>query len=141
MTMGDILQAVQFVEAKGKRFAIFDIETWESLRKSLEKPEDTQIESFGKTENILLEDAMTEVVSLLHSNHSIKTLEELLPLVEHLHTSDKLRLLRILSEQLDSNETIALLEPNTTYSLPTPYDSFGAADILLQLLQEEQEDV
>lgn len=35
---------------------------------------------------------------------------------------------------------IAYFEPNTTYNLPTPYDSFGAADILLQLLQEEQED-
>ncbi len=39
----DILQSVQFVTAKGKRFAILSAEDWEALIEWLETVEDLQI--------------------------------------------------------------------------------------------------
>jgi hypothetical protein len=43
MTMLEILQSVQFVEAKGKRFAILHGEDWEALIEWLETLEDSEI--------------------------------------------------------------------------------------------------
>jgi len=43
MTGLDILQSVQFVTAKGKRFAILGAEDWETLIEWLETLEDLQI--------------------------------------------------------------------------------------------------
>lgn len=39
----EVLQAVQFVTAKGKRFAVVSAEDWEALIEWLETVEDTQI--------------------------------------------------------------------------------------------------
>ena len=39
----EVLQSVQFVTAKGKRFAVVSAEDWEALIEWLEKVEDTQI--------------------------------------------------------------------------------------------------
>ena len=39
----DVLQSVQFVTKKGKRFAVLSAEDWESLIEWLETIEDTQI--------------------------------------------------------------------------------------------------
>ncbi|WP_013324815.1 hypothetical protein [Gloeothece verrucosa] len=65
------------------------------------------------------------------------TLSELLPLVEQLSVSDKVKLMRILSEELDTNtnEDITPLEPFKIYDLPTPYNSFGAGEALMQALE------
>ncbi|MBP5975540.1 hypothetical protein HW132_23085 [Brasilonema sp. CT11] len=54
------------------------------------------------------------------------TLTELLPAIRQLCARDKLKLIRILAEELDSDEDISPLEPFKTYDLPTPYNSFGA---------------
>ena len=62
-------------------------------------------------------------------------LAELLPMVRQLSAPDKLKLLRILAEELDTNEDIAPLEPYKVYYLPTPYDSFGAGETLMQAMQ------
>lgn len=43
MTALDALQSVQFVSAKGKRFAVVSAEDWEALIEWLETLEDTQI--------------------------------------------------------------------------------------------------
>lgn len=43
MTGLDALQSVQFVTAKGKRFAVIDADDWESLIEWLETLEDVQI--------------------------------------------------------------------------------------------------
>lgn len=43
MTGTDILQSVQFIEAKGKRFAIISADDWEALIEWLETLEDQQI--------------------------------------------------------------------------------------------------
>jgi len=63
------------------------------------------------------------------------TLTELLPMVRQLSASDKLKLIRILAEELDTNEDISPLEPDKVYYLPTPYDSFGAGKTLRQAMQ------
>lgn len=62
-------------------------------------------------------------------------LTEILPMVRQLSTPDKLKLIRILAEQLDTNEDISPLEPHSVYYLPTPYNSFGAGEILMQAMQ------
>jgi PHD/YefM family antitoxin component YafN of YafNO toxin-antitoxin module len=43
MTSLDMLQSVQFVEVKGKRFVLLSIEDWEALIEWLEDLEDTRI--------------------------------------------------------------------------------------------------
>ncbi len=63
------------------------------------------------------------------------TLTELLPVVRQLSASDKLKLIRILAEELDTAEDISPLEPFKTYDLPTPYDSFGAGAVLMEALK------
>ncbi|MEH2201945.1 hypothetical protein [Nostoc sp.] len=64
------------------------------------------------------------------------TLSELLPAVRKLSVSEKLKLIRILVEELDTNEDISPLEPFKTYDLPTPYNSFGAGEVLMQALKQ-----
>ncbi|MDM9580812.1 MULTISPECIES: hypothetical protein [unclassified Nostoc] len=64
------------------------------------------------------------------------TLSELLPAVRKLSVSEKLKLIRILAQELDTNEDISPLEPFKTYDLPTPYNSFGAGEVLMQALKQ-----
>ncbi|HAG82128.1 MAG TPA: hypothetical protein DCL61_13415 [Cyanobacteria bacterium UBA12227] len=67
-------------------------------------------------------------------------LTELLPMVRQLSAPDKLKLIRILAEELDTNEDISPLEPHKVYYLATPYDSFGAGEILMQAMQVSNRD-
>jgi hypothetical protein len=60
------------------------------------------------------------------------TLAEVLPSARLLSTTEKLKLIRILAEDLDMTEDISPLEPFKTYDLPTPYDCFGAGAILME---------
>jgi hypothetical protein len=66
------------------------------------------------------------------------TLTELLPSVRKLSVSEKLQLIRILAEELDTSDDISPLEPFKTYDLPTPYNSFGAGEILMQALKKSE---
>ena len=65
------------------------------------------------------------------------TLAELLPSIQQLSAPEKLRLIRILAEDLETRADISPLEPFKTYDLPTPYNSFGAGQIPMQALQQE----
>lgn len=47
---------------------------------------------------------------------------------------DKLRLIRILAEELAEAKEIFPFESGRTYYLPTPYDSYGAAAILAEAM-------
>lgn len=60
------------------------------------------------------------------------TLAEVLPAARQLSATEKLKLIRILAEDLEMTEDIAPLEPFKTYDLPTPYDSFGAGAVLME---------
>ena len=67
------------------------------------------------------------------------TLAEILPSIRDLSNQEKLRLIRILAEELDSGEDVFPFEANKVYDLPTPYDSYGAARILADLLKTAKE--
>ncbi len=60
------------------------------------------------------------------------TLAEVLPAARQLSAIEKLKLIRILAEDLETAEDIAPLEPFKTYDLPTPYDCFGAGAVLME---------
>ncbi|MBW4581086.1 MAG: hypothetical protein KME42_16085 [Tildeniella nuda ZEHNDER 1965/U140] len=68
------------------------------------------------------------------------TLAEVLPAARQLSAIEKLKLIRILVEDLDTTEAIAPLEPFKTYNMPTPYDSFGAGAILMDALKPADSD-
>lgn len=63
------------------------------------------------------------------------TLAEVLLAVRQLSAREKLKLIRILAEDLDVAEDISPLEPFKTYDLPTPYNSFGAGAVLMEALK------
>ena len=63
------------------------------------------------------------------------TLTEVLPVIRQLSTAEKLKLIRILAEELEAAEDISPLEPFKTYNLPTPYHSLGAGAALMQALE------
>jgi hypothetical protein len=78
-----------------------------------------------------------EIASSLNNRHRIVTLTEILPLIRQLQIPDKLRLIRILAEQLDTDGNFFPLESDKTYNMPTPYNTFGAAEILMNTLRAE----
>ena len=63
------------------------------------------------------------------------TLSDVLPSVRQLSVVEKLKLIRILAEDLETAEDISPLEPFKTYDLPTPYNNFGAGAVLMQALE------
>ncbi len=82
-----------------------------------------------------------EAASLSSVNtQRIITLNVILSDVRQLPSYDKLRLIRILAEELESSESIFPFEQEKTYTLPTPYDSFGAAEILMNSLKSSDTD-
>ena len=68
------------------------------------------------------------------------TLTEIVPAVCMLPALDKLRLIRILAEELESAKEIFPFESGKTYYLPTPYNSFGAAVTLSEAMATYQEE-
>jgi hypothetical protein len=64
------------------------------------------------------------------------TLAEVLPAARQLSATEKLKLIRILAEDLDMAQDMAPLEPFKTYDLPTPYDCFGAGAALMKAFKQ-----
>jgi hypothetical protein len=60
------------------------------------------------------------------------TLAEIIHAVRGLPAVDKLRLIRILAEELEEDQEISPFESGKTYHLPTPYGSYGAAAVLAE---------
>jgi hypothetical protein len=69
------------------------------------------------------------------------TLAELLPVIQDLPAADKLKLIRVLAEDLDSGEDISPLAPHKVYYLSTPYDVLGAGRALLQAMEHTGQDL
>jgi hypothetical protein len=65
------------------------------------------------------------------------TLSELLPGLKALPHADKIRAMQFLVSELAKEEKVTLLEPDATYPIWSPYNSFGAADTLIEFLKEE----
>ena len=59
------------------------------------------------------------------------TLAELAPAAHRLSYAEKIKLIRLLIEDLEQVDRTTSLNPTKTYDLPTPYDSFGAGEILM----------
>jgi hypothetical protein len=78
------------------------------------------------------------VVQVLLIDYEVRTmtLAELLPAIHQLPALEKLRLIRILAEDLDTAADIAPFEPNKIYYLPTPYHTFGVGSALMQAMQQ-----
>ena len=68
------------------------------------------------------------------------TLTDLLPAVRQLSAPEKLKLIRLLAEDLDKAEDISPLESFKTYDLPTPYSTFGAGAVLMESLNQSNFD-
>lgn len=68
------------------------------------------------------------------------SLDDVLPSIRQLTVPEKLKLIRILAEDLDTDEDISPLEHYKVYDLPTPYNSFGAAQELANALADSQKD-
>ncbi|MCU0550401.1 MAG: hypothetical protein MUC48_13715 [Leptolyngbya sp. Prado105] len=64
------------------------------------------------------------------------TLADVLPAARRLSAAEKLKLIRILAEDLEVSEDIAPLEPFKTYDLPTPYDCYGAGEVLMEAFKQ-----
>lgn len=64
------------------------------------------------------------------------SLTELLPSILQLPVFEKVRLIRILAEELDTNEDISPLQPNRIYYMPTPYNSLGVGHLLMAAMAE-----
>ena len=63
------------------------------------------------------------------------TLTEILPSIRQLPALDKIRLIRILANELDNVEDIFPFEPYKIYYLPTPYNTFGAGKALMEAMK------
>jgi hypothetical protein len=68
------------------------------------------------------------------------TLTELLPAVRELSEADKLRLIRVLAEELETSKDISPLVPHKLYQLPTPYPMTGAGRALFSATQPVESD-
>jgi len=62
------------------------------------------------------------------------SLTELLPSIRQLPVLDKIRLIRILAEELDVEANIFPFEPYKIYYLATPYNMFGAGKALMDAM-------
>ncbi len=65
------------------------------------------------------------------------TMAELLPSIRQLSSGEKLRLIRILAEELNTKEEMFPFQPHRVYFLPTPYRSFGAGSALMTAMEQE----
>jgi hypothetical protein len=64
------------------------------------------------------------------------TLTEILPTIRQLPVLDKIRLIRILAEELDIETNIFPFEPYKIYYLATPYyNMFGAGKALMDAMR------
>jgi hypothetical protein len=66
----------------------------------------------------------------------IMSLADVLPVARQLSAIEKLKLIRILAQDLELTEEISPLEPFKTYDLPTPYDCFGAGAVLMEAFKQ-----
>jgi hypothetical protein len=65
------------------------------------------------------------------------SLSELIPLVNNLNQSDKLALFKLLAAQVPDAELQAIFSASE-YPVWSPYDATEAANILMQMIQNEQ---
>ncbi len=65
----------------------------------------------------------------------MQTLAQILPEAQRLPAVDKLKLIRVLAEDLDLGDNISPLVPHKVYYLATPYNAFGAGQALMDAMK------
>jgi len=63
------------------------------------------------------------------------TIEALIPSLRELSRADKLRAIQFLAAELEEDEEL-LLKAGVEYAIWSPYDSAGAAKVMLEVLEE-----
>jgi hypothetical protein len=66
------------------------------------------------------------------------TLAEVLQAVRQLSAMVKLKLIRILAEDLDTTEDISPLEPCKKYDLLSPYNTLGTGAVLMEVIDQSK---
>lgn len=68
------------------------------------------------------------------------TLTEILPAVQQLPLEEKLKLIRLLAAEVETDsQTIFPLQPYKVYYLATPYNLSGAGKVLMAALEESDQ--
>lgn len=67
------------------------------------------------------------------------SLNEIVPMARQLPTLDRLKLIRILAEDLEALGDIFPFRAGATYELPTPYGTTGAAAMLAEAMASYDE--
>jgi hypothetical protein len=83
-----------------------------------------------------VKDLAMQSSSLLNTLEQTMTLTEIVPAARKLPVLDRLKLIRILAEDLETTGDIFPFESGKTYALPTPYNSFGAATVLAEAMAQ-----
>lgn len=65
------------------------------------------------------------------------SLAEVLPTVQQLSRRDKVKLARILLDDVDTEEDNLPLEANKSYYIATPYGMYGVAGKLIKTLEQD----
>ena len=63
---------------------------------------------------------------------SKRTLQEVIPVISMLTAFEKLKLIRILAQELEDNNNFFPLEPGKTYQIETPFCMYGVAEVLAE---------
>lgn len=63
-------------------------------------------------------------------------LTDLLPEIWQLSVLEKIKLIRLLAESLETSQDISPLEPLKTYDIQTPYNNFGAGIVLMEAMKQ-----
>ena len=63
------------------------------------------------------------------------TLTDILSAIRQLPTLDKIRLIRVLAQELDTEKDLFPFEPYKIYYLSTPYQTFGAGKALMDAMR------
>jgi hypothetical protein len=66
------------------------------------------------------------------------TVQELIPILQSLPKSDKLRIIQFLAGELVKEELSPFFEEGKAYPVWSPYQSFEAADALMKFLEAEK---
>ncbi len=66
------------------------------------------------------------------------SLAELIPLINNLNQSDKLSLFKLLAAQIPDAE-LQIIFSASEYPVWSPYDATEAANVLMQMIQDDQE--
>jgi len=85
----------------------------------------------------LIKQLIEEIARFESKEKSLMSLAEMLPNVQSLSRLDKIRLIQLLAQELEQDES-DLIEPGRSYPIWSPDRAFTAAAAMLQALEEDR---